>query len=463
VTGSVPTTLLKIIHINTLPLSVTNQVVRAVTKLHVSLVLDVTGSMAEVDGSGTSKISALKTATHQLLNQLQGAAINAGDVQVAIIPFSKDVNAGTANVNANWIDWTNWEAPPPNSMPPANRGPLLTTSCPYGTSTNPFGYGCLNGHNNTASSSGSIMLPSGDIVPGKDNGNYNAGRRDHYYNGWYDSIPVTNTTHPAPTTTTVCTNSTSCTVATYCSGYPSTSVSTSGPATTTTATTCECHTTSGTKKTCTRTATPTVVTVTAYNHNWHSNNHNTWNGCIWDRDQNNDALNTTPDVATAATLFPAENYAYCPPAALMGMSFDWAALSNKVDQLAPNGATNQTVGMQWGWQALTQGAPLNAPAGDATTINVVILLSDGLNTQDRWWGDGVNPNTNVDNRLAAACNNVKAANVRVYTVLVMSGNSTVLSNCATDSSKYFALTTAGAIVTTFNTIGTELANLHLSL
>ena len=74
VTGSVPTTLLHIINVDTLNLSVTNQIVRSVTKLRVALVLDNTGSMTETDVTGTSKISALKTATHQLLTQLQNGS-----------------------------------------------------------------------------------------------------------------------------------------------------------------------------------------------------------------------------------------------------------------------------------------------------------------------------------------------------------------------------------------------------
>src|ERR1700704_1032938 len=97
VTGSIPTTLLKIMHVNQFDLGVQNEVVRSVTKLRVALVLDNTGSMTQTDATGTSKISALKTATHQLLTQLQNAAINPGDVQVAIIPFAKDVNVGTAS------------------------------------------------------------------------------------------------------------------------------------------------------------------------------------------------------------------------------------------------------------------------------------------------------------------------------------------------------------------------------
>jgi len=131
--------------------------------------------------------------------------------------------------------------------------------------------------------------------------------------------------------------------------------------------------------------------------------------------------------------------------------------------MTPNGSTNQTIGLAWGWQALTTGSPLDAPAPDPLAQNVIVLLSDGLNTQDRWYGNGVNSNANVDARMALACANAKTAGVRIYTVLVMAGNSSVLKSCATDNSKYFELTTAGQIVTAFTSIGTELANLHLSL
>jgi hypothetical protein len=63
---------------------------------------------------------------------------------------------------------------------------------------------------------------------------------------------------------------------------------------------------------------------------------------------------------------------------------------------------------------------------------------------------------------------MKAAGITIYTVLVMSGNSTVLQSCASPDTaapngpKYFALTSAGQIVTTFNSIGTNLAKLRIS-
>ena len=65
-------------------------------RLRVALALDTTGSMGD-DG----KIDALKTATKNLLKQLKAAATKDGDVYVSIIPFSKDVNVGKSNYQAD--------------------------------------------------------------------------------------------------------------------------------------------------------------------------------------------------------------------------------------------------------------------------------------------------------------------------------------------------------------------------
>lgn len=53
----------------------------------------------------------------------------------------------------------------------------------------------------------------------------------------------------------------------------------------------------------------------------------------------------------------------------------------------------------------------------------------------------------------------------VYTVQVNTGNdpkSTLLEGCATDTSKFFYLTSATQIISTFGTIGTSLSQLRLS-
>ena len=74
------------------------------TRLRVALVLDNTGSMAS-DG----KMDALKTASHNLLTQLQQAAVHPEDVYVSIVPFSKDVNFGSDNYAQSWLRWDLWE------------------------------------------------------------------------------------------------------------------------------------------------------------------------------------------------------------------------------------------------------------------------------------------------------------------------------------------------------------------
>ena len=84
---------------------------------------------------------------------------------------------------------------------------------------------------------------------------------------------------------------------------------------------------------------------------------------------------------------------------MMALTYDWTALNNKVDALSPNGSTNQAIGLAWAWQSLTA-SPFTIPAMDASKVykQVIILLTDGLNTQDRWYGDGYNTSTQVNAR-----------------------------------------------------------------
>ena len=175
---------------------------------------------------------------------------------------------------------------------------------------------------------------------------------------------------------------------------------------------------------------------------------------------------TSPNTGIANSLFPAENDQSCPVASITTLTYDWTALSDAVDAMQPNGGTNQTIGLAHGMQVLTQGDPYNPPTLPNNTTRYIILLSDGLNTLDRWYGNGSAQSSSVDTRMAAACSNAKAAGFIIYTVFVdlggTQGNSTVLQNCASDSSKYYDLTTSGSIVTTFNQIAQQITNLRVA-
>lgn len=201
------------------------------------------------------------------------------------------------------------------------------------------------------------------------------------------------------------------------------------------------------------------------NATWTPANRNTWNGCVEDRDKdtnvNYDVLDTTP-TASDATKFPAFQCTYT-VTDLMPLSYDWTALANKIDAMQPNGATNVTIGLAWGWHSLTPTIPLTEAAPPADDLSkFMILMTDGDNTQNRFGGNGSSYCAQCDTRTALACTNAKAAGIRIYTIRVIDGNADLLRNCASDPSMYFDVQSASDLNAVFNAIGGQLASLHLS-
>jgi hypothetical protein len=169
-----------------------------------------------------------------------------------------------------------------------------------------------------------------------------------------------------------------------------------------------------------------------------------------------------PTTSITATLFSAEQYSSCPQAAT-GLSYDWSAMNTLVSNMSPAGNTNQGIGLALGWMSLAGGGPFTVPAMDPgyTYNQAIVILTDGLNTQDRWYTS----QSSINARQQMTCDNIKAAGITIYTVQVNTGNdptSSLLQNCASSSNKFFLLTSADQIVTTFNTIGTNLTKLYLA-
>jgi Flp pilus assembly protein TadG len=215
-------------------------------------------------------------------------------------------------------------------------------------------------------------------------------------------------------------------------------------------------------------------------YTWQPDDHSKWNGCVTDRDQDYDQTVTAPDPAdanitdsTPSTLFPAEQYSQC-PSQMLGLSYDWTAMDDLVDQMSPAGNTNQPIGLVWGWQSLVGGGPLSAPAMDPNDNyqQIIILLSDGLNTENRWSSN----QSEIDKRMydfdtgEGTCSNIKAAGITIYTIQVNTGSkdptSELLKKCASNTSgstdHFFLLTKADQLVTTFDTIGTDLTRLRVA-
>jgi Flp pilus assembly protein TadG len=194
---------------------------------------------------------------------------------------------------------------------------------------------------------------------------------------------------------------------------------------------------------------------------WTVRDHKDWNGCVTDRDQDHDTRNTAPDINVKASLFPAEQYGSC-PAQLLPLSYDWTALDEKVDGLYPNGNTNQGIGIAWAYQSLTA-LPFAIPAKDVNFkyTEVIILMSDGLNTQNRFSHN----QADIDARELITCTNAKNAGIVIYTVQVNTGGDPtqdVMKKCASSPDKFTEIKKANQLVSTFSSIGTALSNLRLA-
>src|ERR1700736_5089478 len=154
----------------------------------------------------------------------------------------------------------------------------------------------------------------------------------------------------------------------------------------------------------------------------------------------------------------------------MALSYNWSGMTTLVNNMSPGGNTNQAIGLALGWMSLVGGGPFPTPPAMDPNYKyqqVIILLTDGLNTQDRWYTD----QSSIDARQQITCNNINAAGITLYTVQVNTGGdptSTLLQNCAgspgkyPDPSKFFLLTSASEIITTFNQIGTNLSQLRIA-
>jgi Flp pilus assembly protein TadG len=327
----VKTHFMGILGFSSLNVAVNSQVKWGNARLRVALVLDNTGSM-----SSAGKMTALKTATNGLLDQLKSAAANNGDVYVSIVPFVKDVNVGASNYQASWIDWTDWDK---NSGKCSNTNYKTKGSCESNGKT------------------------------------------------------------------------------------------------------------------------------------WTVANRNTWNGCVMDRGDsstpnagNYDTNVSLPDIGNPATKFPAEQYSSCPQA-VMPLSYDWASMKLLVSNMSPAGMTNQGIGLAHGWMSLTGGGPYPMPPAEDPNYKyskVIILMSDGLNTQNRWYSSA----SSIDARQALTCANAKATGIIVYAIQVNTGGDplqNVMKNCASDPTKFFLLTSANQMVSTFQQIGTALSNLRIAM
>ncbi len=197
----------------------------------------------------------------------------------------------------------------------------------------------------------------------------------------------------------------------------------------------------------TRSAPPTITTNNGYTHTWFVDNDQ------MDRLRHRSRLDRgdpgPPPVTTRTssrrttadptTLFPAEQYSACPQA-MMGLSYDWAAMTTLVNNMSPERQHQPADRPGLGWLSLVGGGPFTVPPMDSE----LQVQADHHPADRRLEHAGplvwqrLQHQTSVDDRMVDAAATAPAPTSRrpasrIYTIQVNTGGdptSTLLQNCA---------------------------------
>ena len=164
-----------------------------------------------------------------------------------------------------------------------------------------------------------------------------------------------------------------------------------------------------------------------------------------------------------------------------------SSLISKISAMTSSGGTNIHQGVMWGYHMLSPTEPLTeGKAFGGTTTKVMIVMTDGENTHS-YANDYAGANwsvaygypyegrltgastaamqTEMDNRTKTTCTNAKNAGIDVYTIGLSAPNQTtidMLTACASSVGKAYFPASSTELVSVFQTIANQLADLRLA-
>lgn len=402
--AEVPTTITKILGKENVSIHATTEVTRSNKGLELALVLDTTGSMAG------SKLTALKTSAHDLVDILFGTSATGENLWVGVVPFSQTVNIGAGRTD--WLDGAQYAG--------LNWGPSS-----WG--------GCVDARYSTARDiTDDPPFDLADPTAATPAAPYE--RLKAYYwpddgnNNWQGTSSNTSNT-------TLCSNKSSCT----CTNY--------GPCTTTVAgnvTTVVSCTGSGSSRSCKKAVT-TVTTTYSISSTKGPN--------AYCPSAITPLTNDKATVGAGIDALVARGNTHVNLGAVWG----WRLISPRWRGY-------------WGGSMNTNNLPLNYSS--PLMSKAVIIMTDGTNTVSSNIRSAYNyPSvsgisvTQLNNKTTAVCNAMKAQGVIVYTILFQetaTSIKTLLRECATSPDYFFDSPTESALQSAFHSIGDSLANLRIS-
>lgn len=407
-TATQPTTFMKIFGRDAVDLQAETEITRTNKGMELAMVLDTTGSMAG------SKLTALKNASHDLLDILFGDETTAENLWVGVVPFSQAVNVGTSHTD--WLDATHF------------------ASLDWGSTS---WAGCVearwaNGNDVTD------VVPNPGTLPGSE-------KFKAYY--WPDDANnnwITTGTSSNTVTTSLCSKKSSCT----CSNY--------GPCTTTTngnvSTTISCSG-SGSNRSCKKDVTTTTPTTNYTIDSEHGPNR-------YCPSEVTRLTNVKSTVEGGIDALVARGNTHVSEGAAWG----WRLLSPQWRGLW--GGTMQTNNLPLAYNTpLMVKAAIIMTDGENTITNNVDGAYDYLSQNRLGTTNSSTAVTKLNTKLSTVCTAMKQQGILVYTILFDLNNAsvgTLMKNCATSPDYYFESPDEATLQKAFKTIGDSLANLRIS-
>jgi Flp pilus assembly protein TadG len=430
VSGSVPTTFMRVVNIDHIDLSTSSTITRKLHNIEVVLVLDTTGSMADTLGSST-KISALKSAAKKLVSDLFAGQATSTTVKIGVVPFAAAVNIGTNQLNSGWLDKATYTAAN------AAADPIPFEDLDKTTGISPLAlYGGAKGLTNR-SWAGCVRERGGAYA-------------------LTDDPPSTSTPatlwapyfapdEPDPTSG----NSNF----RYCNTYLSDGGSYNSANCSTTGTT-----TDDNKRQC-------------YSGKY--------------------AGKSAASTSNCGAAGPEFN---CPLNAITPMTSTASTVNAAIDALQPKGGTVIPAGLLWGWRVISPTPPFTEGSayGDDKWVKAIVLLTDGTNAVNGGTNkldksiysafgyaknghlgniNGSDAEATLDSYTSTICNAIKSIpgsngnpGILLYTIGlgVTSASQTLLTNCATKPSMYYNAPSSDQLASIFSDIAQGLGDLRIA-
>lgn len=175
-----------------------------------------------------------------------------------------------------------------------------------------------------------------------------------------------------------------------------------------------------------------------------------WTGCTQDRLYPLNIQDTTPVAADDNTkwgqpiaptnhggcgAYPVRNLVVKP------LTDDLASVNAQLDAMRPYAYTHIALGVEFGWHLLSPNPPFaGADYGGADSGKVMVVLTDGRQTEPAFGPSGVRDEAQGEKNLTKLCEAAKARGITMMTVafdLREEDTKTRLRNCATDPRKHF--------------------------